>query len=768
MIMKTLLSIFILLCISLSVSGNNTIKTAPDGFQWSSFEEDGLIGVKNKKGDVIIPANYTVIDYNDGLFFVKNRSNKYSIYLNTGELLLPANDVIRINYDKSIKNSPLILLSGRRTWMAMDRKGKILVPEDYYGSLVVKKSNSGYYFQIGKNSTFGIIDKEGKVIISLNKYNRLERIEEGDNIYYMFVIYGKSNVSGVCDVKGRELIRTPYLETHLDKGERGDTIFKVRICNAYGYLDNKGNPIKALPDDSDVRYDMPNYGTGIGLVLTANGKLGLQKGNSFIIPKDADLIMHGERFYTVIKGSYWGLYDLNGSCIVAPNHYHVLVDMGDYIDAQINENHTYLDLRGKELFPMKYPSVVRLHSDSFTAWCATSEENGKCALFSNEHKQLTPFVYDEVDLLKDRQTNTVYGFIVFDNGRLGICDLNGNEIIEKEYTDFSLLVHKNKKIIKSVNGNKVGAFKTDGTMLIPAEIFNEISLSDKYIIAQAPNRLCKFTYNGDLVSDTQPNKDRDKYVSLADNEFNKSNWAKAADYYDKAIKIIPSAPLYYNRGVSHYNNKKYKRAIEDFALCLSSDPSQKLIDKSKALIAKSRQLQAEKIERRQAIIGNIFGMVLGVAASYAQYKVQNSYRPASKTANGSQRREDLDYLLDPNYAYQRVQIQNWQEYMAMTNGGKTMSYDEWFALKAQAMAGAQQSNNGYQSSSSAVSSQTSTHSITNSKGKMCGLCAGTGHCKSCDGRGYYYNSFDLSKMVTCPNCHNHDGKCSSCNGFGYK
>jgi len=103
---------------------------------------------------------------------------------------------------------------------------------------------------------------------------------------------------------------------------------------------------------------------------------------------------------------------------------------------------------------------------------------------------------------------------------------------------------------------------------------------------------------------------------------------------------------------------------------------------------------------------------------------------------GFVRNTSYDYLLDPRYAIMRVNQQNQQEYLQQTNGGKTMTYDEWYAkIKAPSISGSVGSG-------------------------------GSGKCNTCNGKGYYYNEFDLSKKVLCPNCPNRSGKCSSCRGTG--
>jgi len=123
---------------------------------------------------------------------------------------------------------------------------------------------------------------------------------------------------------------------------------------------------------------------------------------------------------------------------------------------------------------------------------------------------------------------------------------------------------------------------------------------------------------------------------------------------------------------------------------------------------------------------------------------------------GFVRNTSYDYLLDPRYAIMRVNQQNQQEYLQQTNGGKTMTYDEWYAkIKAPSISGSVGSGGSGTSSSSRTTSS-----------KMCRLCAGSGKCNTCNGKGYYYNEFDLSKKVLCPNCPNRSGKCSSCRGTG--
>lgn len=51
--------------------------------------------------------------------------------------------------------------------------------------------------------------------------------------------------------------------------------------------------------------------------------------------------------------------------------------------------------------------------------------------------------------------------------------------------------------------------------------------------------------------------------------------------------------------------------------------------------------------------------------------------------------------------------------------------------------------------------------------KRCHLCAGTGICTTCNGRGQIINSY-TGQYQDCPNCSNPIGKCHSCGGTGRK
>lgn len=712
------------------------------------------------KGKIIIPAFYYQLQYLDGFLIAKDNENKYTLFLKTGEIFLPGGKVIRINIDDKIEDAPFVLITTFGKWFVMSRQGKILVPEDYYTAVAIEGKTDDWYIRIVKNGYQAAIDNNGKVIIPLNKYNLIERFgDKKSGITYSFVIYGNNKGSGVCDQNGKELIRSKAAFTYKTSNGFVGTFGGSGIS-----LDKNGVPERNPKGSKNAISQIYVNGKSYNMLLTPEGYRGIMNNGKLIVPTEFDAIAPGKKYFMVTKGFLMGAYDTSGNCIIPPK-YTSIGEMGNYFSVSNGYKYTAVSLKGKEYAPFDALITNLMINGKDTFIVKKSVDDAKWGIFTKNNEMIVPCRYSDLGFLKDNETAETVGFCVFENRKIGVCDKKGKEIIPPLYQGILVIGQNNNKIIRVKNGRKYGAYKMDGTMIVSAEIFDDITYSNNKLIATSVDRKCTFDLNGKLLSDTRPDKERDNYIKMADEEFNKDNWSKAANYYGKAIERSASATLYYNRAVSYYNNKKYNKAIDDFNKCLSLEPSQNLIDKSKSLIAKARQLQAEKIERRNARISNIFGLVVGVAAVAANAYVQSQ--------NSSQQRKSYtstttqsNILLDPNLAMLQVQQQNWRDYMTETNGGKTMSYDDWFALKSQATAGYNNSDSGGSSSySSSSANNSSNRSVYASD---CRMCYGTGNCRTCDGRGYYYNPLNLSKTVTCPNCPNHNGKCSSCGGSGKK
>lgn len=69
------------------------------------------------------------------------------------------------------------------------------------------------------------------------------------------------------------------------------------------------------------------------------------------------------------------------------------------------------------------------------------------------------------------------------------------------------------------------------------------------------------------------------------------------------------------------------------------------------------------------------------------------------------------------------------------------------------------------SSGTSSSYSSGSASSTSSSGRSCGVCYGSGKCRTCNGNGTYWDSLNGNRKK-CPNCSN--GLCTSCGGTGKK
>ena len=288
-----------------------------------------------------------------------------------------------------------------------------------------------------------------------------------------------------------------------------------------------------------------------------------------------------------------------------------------------------------------------------------------------------------------------------------------------------------------------------------------------------------YDFSGNLLSERSSNsKEFYVYRNKAFNEFIKDNHSKTIEYCKQAVNLKKDGLCYFYMGVSYYHLNKMKDAIRAMELCIQNSKSDYLTTEAQYIKEDCEKILERKRQRRTQIWLGVLATALNITATIVQtnnaIKNHNSMMRNTPKANLKYPRDtSLDYLLDPRVAWMRVQQQEWNEYLQMTNGGTTMTFDQWRILKGQALMEAKNADNGIDTSTTdsftSSSSNSNYDSISSYEGPDCHFCVGSGSCKTCDGRGYYYNSFDISKTVTCPNCwRGHPGLCSHCHGTGKK
>ena len=114
-------------------------------------------------------------------------------------------------------------------------------------------------------------------------------------------------------------------------------------------------------------------------------------------------------------------------------------------------------------------------------------------------------------------------------------------------------------------------------------------------------------------------------------------YSKAIKVYDQLFEEFPNGEWFMRKGFVLYLDGKYKSAIGQYEKALSrNDMDDNLTASCKEYLAKAKQLQAEKVERRKAAWANV-GAALAVGAAIAgtAYVASQSSSGSSYTSNSN-------------------------------------------------------------------------------------------------------------------------------------
>lgn len=305
-------------------------------------------------------------------------------------------------------------------------------------------------------------------------------------------------------------------------------------------------------------------------------------------------------------------------------------------------------------------------------------------------------------------------------------------------------------------------------------------------------------------------------------------YKKAIRIYDNILDMNVRTPYAYaGRGECYFKLKKYKKAKENLNRAIYSgqlaDVEQEWCEEALEDVNEAIRLKRERRNKVWANVGLSFAALSAAAATtyvaVEQSKMQSqSYQSTVPTyyGEGSDHLRNADMIIAQSNAYnnqmrmrQTAQLnqmtQNmivqaeqskqrffqaerelleWSAEFEKNNGRYPTLYeqDQWYAAHYPDLMESRILARGKMASESedtkeenkdndpreTIDTKTDNRekfTTRYSSGKQCVSCLGSGQCKTCDGRGFYYSPYRLSEKVLCPNCDsNHNGVCSHCHG----
>lgn len=703
--------------------GNEIVKTENDGFRWIPYMEYGRIGAKNYIGEIIVPAKYETCYYERGHFSVKNNIGESGIFSKDGKILVPTKGSYSIYEIADMKNSSPFIVNASTGYGVYSQTGEEIVKKIYRYVTPYVTSHGIYYVVTADNGFSGLIDANGKILIEPNKFNALIINEFKNKIFISYLIYGDNRSSGICDTSGNITINTKYTYVIPELNYSSNNLYyKISLGNSFGKMSLDGKILEQPIAEKTYRFgkigDKSFY-----IVIDENSYFGVaDKNKKIVIPCEYDFIEVRDSFLSVKKGCYMGLFNKDFKEIISTQKKYVVTTYIDgkypYIYAGTEDRKQAMyDITGQLLSEPLYNSINYHVFENTKDTVLTYKQDGLWGAKTIKGKSIFQPFYRDLNFLETPIGNFFYVFN--DNNLVGLCNYNGVEIIEPQFTGITFNRKNGKDYFYASNDNYAAIFNTDGTQLINGETFSQIIYDEKQsqFIAIQGKRKCYFTKDGTLIKDNSLNIEQDKYISIADSYFEEGKYKQAAKNYGLALNIIPTASLYFNRGVSYYNMDKYNDAISDFKRCLDSNPSKNLRARSLELIDKSEEYIFQRNQRRANVASAIFGLVLTGANMYFETQLQkqhNKYK-TSYTANNN--------------------------HTSSSHSNRTYNEEQDDDM--------QSSNTG----------NSSCASLKVNRGKW--YCANTGECGMCNGTGLVSDGFGLSTKHDCTLCGG-SGKCKYC------
>lgn len=306
---------------------------------------DGVVGVADESGKIIIPANfYTDIKYTDSFFIVK-KGNHTGVCDASGKLLFMTEyNALSLKKDKS----------GIKYWETTlgDAKGKISLsgeiieePHPNTQEKLIQKGGFSYIEVIDKLGNHGVKNTAGQTLIPCE----FDAISYSEKTKLFSVM--KDEFCGVYSLQGDEIIPTGRYHGIFQH----DNYYRVLFFDKEGLCSLEGNEIIPPKYYESVR----PFDSGKFLVSEGGFTGVIDSLNNVIIPPRYTLISKMQDYYAVRVFDNRGLCAIDGTEIVPPIYDGVLVKPFKDTDKSVifivsGDKKGVLTMEGQPIVPAEY------------------------------------------------------------------------------------------------------------------------------------------------------------------------------------------------------------------------------------------------------------------------------------------------------------------------------------------------------------------------------------------------------------------------------
>lgn len=448
-----------------------------DAIEFSLYEENGKVGLKNEQGEILIPAQYDGMGWSNGQFSIINNVTGYQSGSHWGLINLENNRITKAEYtDLSPGEGSLIVARKKITGTVMiragciDTSGKEVIPFHYDG-LRVSSFRAIVYVRNGSQFKHGLIDFENKLLIPLQYRNIYPLgslrygVENFDNKTAIFsedgkqitnflidslssfkknyaIIYQKQR-QGLINRQGQIKLEPTYREIQINK----DGTVNARRPDLWLWLTSENKSGKQCNADS-VEVVQPNL-----IKVSTSGKIQLTDKEfkpvteqlfSFVGPFEK-----GKAIFRI--GDKTGIIDHDGKVIIKPVYKDLIIDH-PFIRANQPVNYKdrwiVLDSAGSILTSKGYDRLAAFNGEFFPA-----QHRGYWGAVNAKGKEIVACVHDSIGAHLNEMV------VVKFKGKYGVINLDEDWLVTPQANKIELLnndryfeISPRTKFLKSYKG----------------------------------------------------------------------------------------------------------------------------------------------------------------------------------------------------------------------------------------------------------------------------------------------------------------------------
>ncbi len=532
-ISKRIIFFFLLICL---IWQKSKAQSYDLGNGYEVYTEGKHQGIKNDKGKVVIPANYTKIGWSNnenrlvdnyigyknadllGFLNIKNKKTTPAIYTTATPFL---EDYITVSKREagSINRVYGVVSGGEKVivsfkYQFLESVGDVLIAAKEESGILVygminKKEETAFPFQYKNIKKLGgnmiaVTNQLGKTALFNKDRIRIsefeyEKILPFSDRQFIFINNGKK---GILGVDGKVKAEAIYRELKIDeKGiirgkafNRWDLLsaknkltstyyyddvktvnkelFIVSCANEQAIVDRKNNYVTQQSD-----WQLHYYGRGIS-TTKRGGKYGvLKEYTKEVLSNEYDsIVLYDDVIVTkkqISTDHVWSMYDYGGKKLNSIYFDQIGDFSGGYFQVKKNGKWGFMNASGQEAIKARFDSVF-----TFDNGIAKVKNRNKFGIINRFGDFIMPVKYDDIQVISATL------FLFQENYSFGIFNRNADEVIQTYYK----LTKLNYNILERNAGGKVGLFSNSGNRLLPTE-YDSISplLAEKIHVVRKKN-----------------------------------------------------------------------------------------------------------------------------------------------------------------------------------------------------------------------------------------------------------------------------------------